>query len=134
MSRSSSTDSCSIASTLRDLPPEDDLGRAERDAVDVLELRALEPPPVHLEPVRRVEVDDPVRRALLAQLRVAARDVAVGDLDVALLRAADHDAALVDVDALPVPVEAHLLPLDPELDGRGRLRRLLPRLVDHRVA
>ena len=52
--------------------------------------------PFTSDPVRRAEVDDPVRRLLLAQLRMAPRDVRVGELDVAVLRAPEHDDALVD--------------------------------------
>ena len=85
------------AITRSPLPAEDHLRRAERDAVAVLELRPLQRAAVHLDPVRRVEVDDPVRRALLAQLGVAAGDVRVGELDVALARAADEHAPLLDL-------------------------------------
>ena len=73
--------------------------------------------------------------AFLAQLRVAPRDVRVGDLDVGVLRAADHDAPLRDLVPLPVPGEDCDLALDAELDRRGRLGRLQRRgggLVDHR--
>src|SRR5581483_1636986 len=75
--------------------------------------------------------------ALLPQLRVAARDVRVLDLDIALPRAAEEHAPLVDTQPAPVPGEHRDLPLDAELGCGGRLRRLGDarlRLVDHRRA
>src|SRR2546426_5696 len=68
---------------------ESDLGRAQCDRVPAAELRALHALAVDLDPVRRAEVDDPVRGAFLPQLCVPARDVGVGELDVAVARAAD---------------------------------------------
>ena len=55
--------------------------------------------------------------ALLPDLRMAARDVRVLDLDVALARAAEHDAVLVDALRLPVPREDGDLAVDAELLG-----------------
>src|SRR5947209_1079197 len=81
---------------------EDQLRRADRDPVTRLELRALEPLSVHLEAVRRVEVDDPVRRPLLPHLRMLPRHVRIGDLDVAVARASDHDPPLCHLVLLPV--------------------------------
>src|SRR3970282_1569767 len=51
----------------------------------------LAPPPVPGRPVQRAEVDDPVGRALLPELRVAARDVEVGDADVAVAGTSEDD-------------------------------------------
>src|SRR5260221_4482 len=97
------------------------LGRTDGERVTGLELGALHPLAVHLDSVRRFEVDDPVRRAFLAQLRVPARDVRVLDLDVALARAAEHDAPLVDPAGLAVPREDGDLALDPDgLDVRPK--------------
>src|SRR5205814_9502204 len=84
---------------------ERDLGRADREGVARRELRALHALPVDLDAVRRVEVDDPVARALLPQLGVTPRDVRVLDLDVALAGAAEEHAALLDPHRLPVPGE-----------------------------
>src|SRR5262249_16163988 len=114
---------------------EGDVGRADGERVAGRELRALHAAAVHLDPVRRVEVDDPVRRALLPELRVAARDVRVLDLDVGLARAPEDDAARVDAGGLALPREDGDLALDAEIlerRGLGRLRD--PRLVDHRRA
>ena len=55
--------------------------------------------------------------ALLPQLGMAARDVRVLDLDVALPRAAEDDAALVDAQRPAVPREHRDLALDTELAG-----------------
>ena len=105
--------------------------------VAVLELRALDARPLHLDAVRRVEVDDPVRRALLPDLGVPPRDVRVGELDVAVLRAADHDAArLVSSCALPSTssdATSRSTPSSTASAASVALRRRL-RLVDHRRA
>src|SRR4051812_22862030 len=74
------------------LPLEDELRLAERDPVAWLERRTLDPASVHLDSVRRAEVDDHVRIAVAPELRVLARDVRVGDLHLALARASDHGA------------------------------------------
>src|SRR5690349_6140755 len=79
---------------LREPALEHELRRAERDAVAARELRPPRPAAVDLAPVRRPEVDQPVRRALLPDLGVTARDVRIGDLDVALLAAAEDGDAL----------------------------------------
>jgi hypothetical protein len=67
---------------------------------------------------------------------MAPRDVRVGELDVAVTRAADHDASLFDLAAAAVPAERDELGLDAELLRRDRLRRLRRYLglVDHRGA
>src|SRR5215831_63607 len=54
------------------------LGGSERDRVAALQLRALHALAVDLQPVGRTEVDDPVRRALLAELGMAPRHVRIG--------------------------------------------------------
>src|SRR2546430_1138620 len=82
---------------------EGDLGRPQRDRVAGAELCALHALAVDLHAVRRAEIDDPVRRALLSHLRVTARHVRVRQLDVAIARATDHDAPLVHL--VPRPVE-----------------------------
>src|SRR5712691_1304749 len=79
----------------RALAVERDLGRPHRDRVAGAELCALHALAVHLHAVRRAEVDDPVRRALLSHLRVTARHVRVRQLDVAVARATEHDAPLL---------------------------------------
>src|SRR5207253_8590088 len=110
----------------RRVPAEANVGGAKRDGVAVAELRALHALAVHLDAVGRVEVDDPVRRALLAQLRMPSRDVRVRELDLALARAAEHETRLVDLARVPVPDDGRRLALHPELlgrDGLGRLRR-----------
>src|SRR5207237_8546849 len=76
-------------------PVEDEVGGADRDPVAVRELRALRAPAVHVGAVRRAEVDDRERVAVAADLRVPPGGVRVGDLDVALARAADDGAAAV---------------------------------------
>src|SRR5206468_5945109 len=100
---------------------EDELGRAEYDAVAVLQHRAVQPFPVDLDSVRRAEVDDPEAGALLLELRVPARHVRVEDLDVALLGAADDDLLLRHLVARPVDDERDLLRLETELFERDRL-------------
>src|SRR5256714_15636181 len=97
-------------------PAEDELRRPDRDAVAVREPRPLRPLAVHVEAVRRAEVDEPEPVALAPELRVAPRRVRVGDLDVALLRAADDDAARVDLVRASVHGQASARLLDPELD------------------
>src|SRR4029077_13424220 len=100
-----------------------------------VEIRALHLTTVHLEAVGRVEGDDPEAGPLLPALRVAARDVRVLDLDVALARAAEHHAALVDAETLAVPGEHRHLALQRERLRRGGLVRNRRRvLVDHRRA
>src|SRR5207244_791132 len=97
------------------LPPEDELGRADRDPIALTQLRALEAAPVHLHPVRGVEVDRPVRGSLLADLGVLARDVWVGELDVAVLRAADRGLHAVQLVLRPVRLQADGLAAEPEV-------------------
>jgi hypothetical protein len=114
---------------------EDELGRAEGDRVAVAELRALHPLSVQLGAVGRAEIDEPPAAAFAAQLGVAARDVRVLDLDIAVLRAAEHDLGALERVRAPVHRQREGLVLEPELGRRdrlGRLRRL--RLVDHRRA
>src|SRR5207244_2062512 len=60
-------------------PPEHELGRADGERVAVAELGPLHPLPVDLGAVGRAEVDDPVRRALLAQLGVPPPPVPGGE-------------------------------------------------------
>src|SRR5262249_50724317 len=105
MSRSSSTAIEAMVMSVPGLPLEDELRRTDGDRIAGAQLRALEAAAVDLRAVRRVEVDDPVRRAFLADLGVAPRDVRVRDLDVAVLRAPDHDATLLDLVLLAVPGE-----------------------------
>ncbi len=102
------------------LPRERDLRRADREARPVLELQALHPLAAHLDAVRRVEVDEPVRLALLPQLGVTARDVRVDDLDVGVLRAAEDDAGAIDLVALAVPRAGRR---SPARSGRPARRR-----------
>ena len=73
-----------VLATIIPAPRETDVRRADGERVAGLELRPLDAPAVHLDPVRRVEVDDPVRGPFLAELGVTARDVRVLDLDVAV--------------------------------------------------
>src|SRR2546421_9594794 len=106
--------------------------RAECDRVAGVELRPLDALAVDLHAVGRAEVDHPVRRALLPDLRMAPRDIGVGELDVAVARAPDDDAPLLHLVPRPVERQRHQLRLDPELlcadglRGNGSLR-----LVDH---
>src|SRR4051794_34382544 len=74
------------------LPLEDEVSLADRDPVAGLERRPLDAASVHLDAVRGAEVDDDEAGALAAQLGVLAGDVRIGDLHVALARAADHCA------------------------------------------
>src|SRR5205823_14549188 len=90
------------------------LGKTERNRVPLAELRPFDALAVDLHPVRRAEVDDPVRRALLPQLGVAPRHVRVRELDVTVARAADHDAPLVHLVARAVERERDELLLHPE--------------------
>jgi hypothetical protein len=70
---------------------EDEPRRSQDDLVARGEPRALDPAPVHLDPVRRAEVDDlPVPRRAAAQLGVAAGDVGVAKHAVALVGAAEN--------------------------------------------
>src|SRR5919197_5354096 len=118
------------------LPMEDEVGGADRDAVAVRELGALRAPAVHVGAVRRAEVDDREGVAVAADLGMAPGGVRVGDLDVALARAADDDPAADDLVRPVADGDDRLRLLDAELDRRGGLGRhrgdrLLA--VDHRV-
>src|SRR6476469_247346 len=97
-------------------PTKDVLRRADGDAVLVLELCSLLPPAVYGHAVRRAEVEDPVGGSLLPHLGVSARDIRVGEPDVAVLRAPDERAHLVDRMLLAVRVERDDLGLDTQLD------------------
>src|SRR5256885_10455599 len=99
----------------RPFPAEDELGRPDRDAVAVGELRPLRPLPVHVEAVRGAEIDEPEGIALAPELRVAPRRVRVGDLDVALLRPPDHEAVPLELVRAPVDRQARPRRLDPQL-------------------
>src|SRR5438034_9790197 len=123
-----------LTALLFPLGREGDRRLAEREARAVGEPHALDAPPVHLRPVRRAEVDEPVRRALLHDLCVAARNVRILDPDVGVARPAEHRALLVEDAPLATPAQHRDLPLHPELEGRGGLGRLRPWLVDHRRA
>src|ERR1700741_1406825 len=103
MSRSSSTAIEARATSASGLPPEDDLGRTDRDRVAGPQLGALQAPAVYLGAVGGIEVDDPIRRALLPNLGMPARHIWILDLDVGVLRAADHDFALCDLMLVAVP-------------------------------
>src|SRR3954468_16402525 len=113
---------------------EGDRRLADREVRAVVEPHALDAPPVHLRAVRRAEIDEPVRRALLHDLCVAARHVRILDLDVGVARAAEHRALLVEDAPLAAPAQRCDLALHAEIDGRGGLGRLRPWLVDHRRA
>src|SRR4051794_26353196 len=117
MSRTPPTDedARSIAGSLFPLGREGDRRLADDEARAVVELRPLHAVAVHLDAVRRADVDDPPRRALLHDLRVAARHVRILDLDVGIARAAEHGAALVEDAALAGPRQDADLPLDAEL-------------------
>src|SRR5215472_6407384 len=69
---------------------EGDRRLAECEARAVGEAHALDAAAVHLRPVRRAEVDEPESRALLHDLRVAARHVRILDLHVGVTRAPEH--------------------------------------------
>src|SRR5438093_568269 len=103
---------------------EGDRRLADREVRAVVEPHALDAPPVHLRAVRRAEVDEPVRRALLHDLCVTARNVRILDPDVGVARPAEHRALLVEDAPLATPAQHRDLPLHPELDGRGGLGRL----------
>ena len=77
------------------LDHEPDVGGAERDAVAGLERRrAADRRPLTFTPFVDAEVrDGPAAAAGRADLRVAARDVGVGEHDVAVAAAAEHRAA-----------------------------------------
>src|SRR5437588_1597115 len=96
--------------------------RAECDRVAGVELRPFDALAVDLHAVGRAEVDHPVRRALLPNLRMAPRDVGVGELDVAVTRAPDDDALLLHLVARPVERQRHELRFDPDLLCADRLR------------
>src|SRR5436189_67782 len=76
------------------------------------------------------------RRAVLRQLGGPARDIHVGERDVAVPWPPDHHAPLLHLVTAPVPAEGDELRLDAELLRRHGLRRLgcRLRLVDHRGA
>src|SRR5215470_12211055 len=82
---------------------EGDRRLTERETRAVGEPHALDAPPVHLRPVRRAEVDEPVCRALLHDLCVAARHVGVVDLHVDVPRAADDGALRLEDAPLAAP-------------------------------
>src|SRR5436309_9809075 len=126
MSSASSTAMEASVTASLGLPPEDELGRAQHDPIALPQLRALLTAPVHLHPVGRVEIDHPVRRALLPHLGVPPRNVRVGELDVAVLGSADHDLPLVELVLRSVDGEADDLAAEPELlrGDRLGLRRL----------
>src|SRR6185437_5331291 len=84
--------------------------------------------------VRRAEVDEPIGRAFLHDLRVAARHVRILDLDVDVARAAEDGALVLEDPALAVPAEHGDLALYAELLDRRGLGRLRLRLVDQRRA
>ena len=87
-----------------DLDRGDDHGRLKTSSVDPSVIRSSSSSfarfnvlAVDRDAVRGAEVDDPVRRAVLADLGVPSRDVGIGDTDVAVLRAADDDARLLEL-------------------------------------
>src|SRR5690242_1136376 len=121
MSSSSSTAIEASATSASGLPPEDELGRADRDRVAGAQLGPLELAAVDLGAVGRIQVDDPVGGAFLADFRVAARDVRVFDLNVGVLRAAYHDPPFLDFMSFAVPRERRDLPLETEFLRRHRL-------------
>src|SRR3978361_881348 len=94
---------------------------AERDAVAVGERVLAHAPPVHDRAVRRVEVDEDDHGPAPADLRVAARDVAVVEHDLAAGRAPDLDDRALDLRALAVVHDHELLAL---LGGRRDHRRV----------
>src|SRR2546430_12157706 len=102
MSRSSPTAIEASVTSASGLPPENELGRSHGDRVAGAQLGALEPPAVDLGAVRRIEVDHPVRGALLSNLCVTACHVAVLDLDIDVLRTADHHSPLPTFQLLTV--------------------------------
>src|SRR5437764_1845627 len=130
-SRSSSTAIEAKGMSASGLALEDELGRPDGDRVTGAQLRALQPSAVDLGSLRRAQVDHPVCGSLLSHLRMAARDIRVGDLDVAVLRAADDDAPLLDLMPPAIPGERRDLPLQSKLLRRDRLSVRLLRLVDH---
>ncbi len=117
----SSRRNSSLVAPIVTVSPGSSLARFVRGAVD-------------LDAVRRAEVDDPVRRPVLAQLRVLARRVRVGEPDVALAGAADRDAPLDHLVRLAVDDEGDDLPLRRGSRLRRGLRLGHSRLVDHRRA
>src|SRR5690348_13420887 len=84
---------------------EGDRRLADGEAGAVVEPCALDAAAVHLRPVRRAEVHEPVGRALLHDLGMAAGDVRVFDLDVDVARPAEDGALLVEDAPLAVPAE-----------------------------
>src|SRR5262249_28063832 len=103
MRSSSSTAIEAMVISIPGLPLEDDLRRADRDRVPRAQLGALEAAAVGLGAVGGGGGGCPGRRAPLPDLGMATGDVRVGDLDVAVLRASDHDSSLVDLLLLAVP-------------------------------
>ena len=97
----------------------------------MLELRAIGALAVHLDAVRRAEVDHEPVAVLAPHLRVASRDVGVVQCDVALARAAEHDDVTGELIRLSIDLEPRAgLVREPELlrlggrdRGRGRGRR-----------
>src|SRR3989337_3035048 len=90
---------------------EDDLGLAERYPVAVAKPFPLDPTSVEKRPVHRAEVDDPVGRALLPELRVPARDVEIGNADVAVPGTSEDDSRRCDVVASAGPGPGYPLTL-----------------------
>ena len=113
------------ASRLRlGFPPEDELGRADRDRVAAARsfARCWRRP---FTSMPFVESRSTIQYAAPSWRSSAwrARDVRVGELDVAVLRAADHHAPLVDLVLLAVHVRRDDLLREAELLGVGGLRR-----------
>src|SRR5436190_24281000 len=132
MRSSSSTAIEARAMSVPGLPLEDELRRPDGDRVAGAQLRPLEAAPVDLGAVGGVEVDDPVSGARLPDLGMAARNVRVGDLDVAVLRAPDHDPALLDLVLLAVPREGqHPVPepAAPRASASGQQQPRIPSLA-----
>ena len=118
-----------------ELPREGDLRRADREPRAVLELDPLHALAVHLDAVRRVEVDDPVRGALLSQLGVPARDVRVGRPARRRPSSARSRLAARETSCrLPSQVRTAISRWTPRSTAGRGLRRLRHRggLVDHR--
>jgi hypothetical protein len=75
--------------TSRARTAEDEVRRADRDAIAIAQHFPRDTPPIQLRAVRRAQIDDEVGVALPHDLGVTARGVAVGDPEVAFPRAAD---------------------------------------------
>src|SRR5215210_381327 len=103
---------------------------ADRDLVAGPERLVVHPPAVHLDAVRRAEVDDLPAALLPAQLGVTTGYVRILEHDVGLPAATDDDAAPAEDVAAPAPHEERLT----ALVNRLQLARLAARRVDHRVA